>query len=81
MTEPAGEVNVEAQAVESADRLGREGLGRDLTGDEAEALASIFRAAIQALKHGFIGRLAEHVRSERETESVEEFFGDNLHTD
>ena len=56
-------------------RLGRAVLGRAPTDVEATALQDIFQATAQALKHGFIRRLADHVVQERETESVEEFFG------
>ena len=61
--------------------LGRTVVGRDLTPDEAEAMTSIFKSTIQALKHGFIRRLAEHVDAERTDESVEEFFEDIIHPD
>jgi hypothetical protein len=80
MTEPERALSVEEQADKAARELGREILGRDLTADEAQAMCEIFRASVQALKQGFIRRLANHVRAERETESVEEFFG-NLKPD
>jgi hypothetical protein len=54
--------------------LGRKVLGREPTPDEADALKAIFRATAQALAHGFIRRLAEHVLAERSDEAVEEFF-------
>jgi hypothetical protein len=72
MPEPAP--TVEAQANAAALSLGRAVLGRDPTDVEAIALQEIFQATAQALKHGFIRRLADHVLEERETESVEEFF-------
>lgn len=74
MTEPARELSVDEQAETAAQALGRHVLGRELTADEAAAMSLIFKSAVQALRHGFITRLAEHVRAERETESVEEFF-------
>jgi hypothetical protein len=74
MTEPGQALSVEEQADQAAVALGRGVLGRDPTDDEATALREIFRATAQALKHGFIRRLADHVLEERETESVEEFF-------
>jgi hypothetical protein len=74
MTEPAGVQTVEQQADAAALSLGRAVLGRDPTDVEALALQDILRATVQALKHGFIRRLADHVLEERETESVEEFF-------
>jgi hypothetical protein len=54
--------------------LGRRVLGREPNPDEAEALRAIFRATSQALSHGFIRRLADHVLAERSDEAVEEFF-------
>jgi hypothetical protein len=80
MTEPEGALTVEEQADIAALTLGRAVMGRDLTGVEATALREIFRATVQALKHGFIRRLADHVLEERETESVEEFF-ENINPD
>jgi hypothetical protein len=80
MTESERPASVEAQADQSALDLGRAVLGRDLTGDEAAAMQEIFRATAQALRHGFIRRLADHVLAERETESVEEFF-ENIKSD
>jgi len=72
MPEPAPTVEEEANA--AALTLGRAVLGRAPTDVEATALQEIFQATAQALKHGFIRRLADHVLEERETESVEEFF-------
>jgi hypothetical protein len=74
MAEPGREMTVDEQAQAAALGLGRAVTGRDLTADEATAMVSIFRAAVQALRHGFIARLAERVAAEREAESVEEFF-------
>ncbi len=70
------EQSPEAQAEIAAVRLGRAVVGRDLTGDEADAMKTVFRSAVQALRHGFIRRLADHVVAERTDESVEEFFED-----
>jgi hypothetical protein len=44
-------------------------------------MSAIFKAAVQALQHGFIRRLAEHVLAERTDETVEEFFEDRIHPD
>jgi hypothetical protein len=74
MSEPERALTVEEQADRAALNLGRAVMGRDLTDVEATAMREIFRATAQALKHGFIRRLADHVLEERETESVEEFF-------
>jgi hypothetical protein len=71
---------MEEQADRAALALGRGVMGRDLSDVEATALQEIFRATVQALKHGFIRRLADHVLTERETESVEEFF-ENIKSD
>lgn len=71
----------EAQAVSAALSLGRAVLGREPTSDESDAMSSIFLATVQALKHGFIRRLAEHVVAERTDESVEEFFEDVITPD
>ena len=65
--------NVDAPEA-AAINLGRAVMGRELTVEEADAMKTIFRSAAQALKHGFIRRLAEHVVAERTDESVEEFF-------
>jgi hypothetical protein len=75
MSDRARELTVEEHADRAAGELGREILGRDLTVEEGRAMSEIFRASVQALKQGFIRRLADHVRAERETENVEEFFG------
>jgi hypothetical protein len=74
MSDPERALTVEEQADRAALNLGRAVMGRDLTDVEATAMRDIFRATAQALKHGFIRRLADHVLEERETESVEEFF-------
>lgn len=74
MSEPERETSEEERAEASLRALGRRTLGRELTADESAALSSILKAAVQALKHGFVQRLARQVQSERETESVEEFF-------
>lgn len=74
MSDPERALTVEEQADRAALNLGRAVMGRDLTDVEATAMREIFRATAQALKHGFIRRLADHVLAERETESVEEFF-------
>jgi hypothetical protein len=74
MSDPERALTVEEQADRAALNLGRAVMGRDLTDVEATAMREIFRATAQALKHGFIRRLADHVLEERETESVEEFF-------
>ena len=74
MAEPGQELSVNEQAEAAALSLGRAVLGRDLTAEEASSMSTIFKAAVQALQHGFIARLAEQVVAERETESVEEFF-------
>jgi hypothetical protein len=74
MTDPGRESSVDQQAEATARSLGQMVVGRSLTADEAAAMTTIFKAAAQALQHGFITRLAEQVKAERETESVEEFF-------
>ncbi len=74
MTEPARELSLDDHAEIAAQALARQVLGRVPTPDEAAAMALIFRSAAQALKHGFITRLAEHVQAERDDERVEEFF-------
>jgi hypothetical protein len=68
--QPKKDQGVDAQAL----ALGRAVLGREPNPDEADALKAIFRATAQALSHGFIRRLAEHVLAERSDEAVEEFF-------
>ncbi len=65
----------------AATNLGKTVLGRDLTQEEADALTTILKSTVQALKHGFIRRLADHVVAEREDESVEEFFEDMIQPD
>ena len=75
MPEPSRELTAEEQAAIAALSLGRSVVGRDLTPEEANAMTTIFKSAVQALRHGFIRRLAEHVVAERTDESVEEFFG------
>jgi hypothetical protein len=80
MSEPGRELTADEHADAAAPDLGRAVMGRELTADEARALRDIFRATAQALKHGFIRRLADHVLAERETESVEEFF-ENIKAD
>ena len=79
MTEPIEDY--ESVAANAADTLGRAVTGRAPTPEETEALVSIFRATAQALKHGFIRRMAENVVAERTDEAVEEFFEDEIHTD
>jgi hypothetical protein len=71
----------EQQAQIAALSLGRAVLGREMTVEETEAVTTILKATVQALKHGFIRRLANHVLSEREDESVEEFFEDAIRPD
>jgi hypothetical protein len=66
---------------DQAQAISRAVLGRDLTPDEAEAMKSIFRAAAQALKEGFIQRLSRHVQAERKEEAIEGFFEDQIKTD
>jgi hypothetical protein len=61
--------------------IGRKVLGRELTADEAEAMRTILQAAAQALSHGFIRRLADHVLAERRDEAIEEFFEGKVKTD
>lgn len=65
----------------AAANLGKAVLGRDLTAEETESLNTIFKSTVQALRHGFIRRLAEHVAAEREDERVEEFFEDVIQPD
>ncbi len=74
MPAPEPELTPEQQAEQAALSLGRTIVGRELTADETASLTTIMKAAVQALKHGFIRRLAQHVLAEREDESVEEFF-------
>lgn len=81
MSGPEHELTAEEQAETAALSLGRSVVGRDLTAEEADAMTSIFKSTVQALKHGFIRRLAEHVVAERTDESVEEFFEDIIKPD
>jgi hypothetical protein len=81
MSGPDRELTPDEQAETAALSLGRSILGRDLTADEAESLALIFRSAGQALRHGYIRRLAEHVAAERTDEAIEEFFEGQIQTD
>lgn len=74
MSEPGSPQTVEEQSRAAALALGSSVAGRALTAEEAEAMTFIFKSAAEALRHGFIKRLAEHVRAERVDESVEEFF-------
>jgi len=76
MPEPGGELSIDAQIQTVAQQLGRAVLGRELNPDEADAMIAVIKAATDALRegHGFLHRLAEQVRAERETENVEEFF-------
>ncbi len=76
MSEPHRDPNVDQQAASAALSLGRAITGRELTPDEAEAMTTILKAAAEALRHGFIKRLATHVQAERDSEDVEEFFED-----
>lgn len=78
MSGPEREMTAEEQAEAAALSLGRTIVGRDLTPDEADALTTIFKAAVQALREGFIRRLADHVVAERTDEAVEEFFGEQI---
>jgi hypothetical protein len=79
MSGPDRELTPEEQAEALAQSLGRTVVGRELTADEAAAMATVFKAAVQALRHGFIRRLAEHVVAEQTDESVEEFLEDVIH--
>jgi hypothetical protein len=81
MSGPERELTPDEQAEIDALSLGRTALGRELTPEEAESMSAIFKAAVQALKHGFIRRLADHVLAERTDETVEEFFEDRIHPD
>lgn len=80
MNKPDRVVAVEAHLGRLAGALGRQTVNRELSGEEVAAMTTILRAAVQALRHGFIQRLAEQVTAERETETVEEFF-ENLKPD
>lgn len=81
MSEPEREPTPDQRAEAVALTLGRDVLGRDMTPAEAEALASIVRSAVQALRHGYVRRLAEHVAAERTDEAIEEFFEGQIRTD
>ena len=81
MSETDRDLSPDKLAELAATSLGRAVLGRDLTAEESDSLTTIFKSTVQALKHGFIRRLAEHVVAEREDESVEEFFEDVIHPD
>lgn len=74
MSDQANAKSVDQKAEDVARELGRMVLEREMTIDESTAMATIFKAAVQALRHGFVKRLAEQVRAERESETVEEFF-------
>ena len=78
MPEPQHEPILDDHVGQTARTLGKTVLGRDLTIEEADALITIFKSSVQALKHGFIRRLAEHVVAERVDESIEEFFEDAI---
>jgi hypothetical protein len=77
----SGEAGIRPTIDAEAVSIGRQVLGRELTADEADAMRTIFLAAAQALKDGFIRRLAEHVLAERREETIENFFGDQVKTD
>jgi hypothetical protein len=79
--ERPGEITLNQEVEADALAIGRKVLGRELTADEAEAMRTIFQAAAQALSHGFIRRLADHVLAERRDESIEEFFEGKVKTD
>jgi hypothetical protein len=81
MSAPQRELSPEEQAEAVALSLGRSVLGRDLTATEVESLALIFKSAVQALRQGFIRRLANHVAAERTDEDIEEFFEGQIQTD
>jgi hypothetical protein len=81
MSGPQRELTPDEQAQAVALSLGRSILGRDLETDEAEALALIFKSAVQALRQGTIRRLANHVAAERTDEAIEEFFEGQINTD
>jgi hypothetical protein len=72
---PERESTPEEQAENAAPSLGRSVVGRDPTPDEADAMTTTVEAAVQALRHGFVRRPADHVVAERTDESVEEFLG------
>jgi hypothetical protein len=80
-SERRGELNINEVIEGDALALGCKVLGRDLTPEEADALRTIFQATAQALAHGFIQRLADHVLAERRDETLEEFFEGKVKTD
>ncbi len=80
-SESRDESNINEVIEADALALGRKVLGRDLTPGEADALKTIFQATAQALSHGFIRRLADHVLAERRDETLEEFFEGKVKTD
>ena len=57
--------NFERMIQANALAIGRKAVGRDLTPEEANAMTAIFSSAAQALRDGFIERLAAHVLAER----------------
>ena len=63
--ERPGETTLNQEVEADALAIGRKVAGRELTADEAEAMRTILRATAQALSHGFIRRLADHVLAER----------------
>lgn len=81
MTEAPREPTPDEQAEAVVLKLGRSVVGRDLSTVEAEALVSIIRSTVQALRHGQIKRLADHVAAERTDEAIEEFFEGQIETD
>ncbi len=80
-SERQGELNTDEAVEAEAVMLGRRVLGRDLTSAESEALRAILQATAQALRDGFIRRLADHVLAERREETIEEFFEGTVKTD
>ena len=76
-----GETTLNQEVETDALAIGRAVLGRELTPEEVDAMKSIFQAAAQALKEGFIQRLARHVQAERKEETIEEFFEDQVKAD
>ena len=50
--------NIEQMIQANALAIGRKAVGRDLTPEEANAMTVIFSSAAQALRDGFIERLA-----------------------
>ena len=78
MSGPERELTPEEQAEITALSLGRTVAGRDLTPDEAAAMCTIVKAAVQALREGYVRRLADRVLAERTDEAVEEFFEEEI---